>query len=68
MNNKLGTYLQSLRKQQNYTQAFGVQKNVELYQLAKSEQELICCYRELDKRGQDDIQMLVEMLAKKGRK
>lgn len=119
MNNKLGIYLQSLRKQQNYTQAFvaqrvGVirqtyshyetgrvcpsravlcqladfyeipveslleaanilqqkeqQKNESLYQLSKSEQELIRHYKQLDERGQEDIMMLIAMLAKKGRK
>lgn len=114
-NNKLGTYLQSLRKQQNYTQAFvaqrvGVirqtyshyetgrvfpsravlcqladfyeipveslleaanilqQKNESLYQLSKSEQELIRLYKQLDERGQEDIMMLIAMLAKKWRK
>lgn len=117
-NNKLGTYLQSLRKQQNYTQAFvaqkiGVirqtyshyetgrvcppiavlcqladfyeipveslldaadvsqqeekQKNESLYQLSKSEQELIRLHRQLDERGQEDIMALIAMLAEKNR-
>lgn len=60
--------VESLLEKTNVLQQKESQKNESVYHLSKSEQELIRHYKQLDERGQEDIMMLIAMLAKKGRK